>query len=333
MAETAAPLSEEANASIGRRSGSIERLDAQFAYVTSLSPLVMTILAFALLPFGFMVTWVEVMLFLVMYVLVMIGLEVGYHRYFSHHPFVASRPVKIGLAVLGSMGFQGPVIWWAATHRRHHRFSDHDGDPHSPRRVGPGWRGALRGLYEGHMGWLFDKNRARPDNWWIYAKDLYADPDIFKIHYHYFYWMLFGLVFPAVVGGLIHGTLKGAFMGLLWGGFVRVFFGDHFIRTVNSVSHVVGSRAFETKDNSRNNFWLAVPTLGQAWHHNHHAFPAIATTKIEWYQVDLGYWVIRSLELVKLVSRVRLPTAQSIASKRIGAGTAAAPSGEPNDVA
>lgn len=314
----AEPLSPQARRSMAKRSRNIEKLDLQFAYVTSYSPLVLTILAFALIPYGFAVTWIEITLFLVMYVLVMIGLEVGYHRYFSHHPFVASRPVKIGLAILGSMGFQGPVIWWAATHRRHHRFSDAEGDPHSPQPIGPGWRGRLRGLLVGHSGWTHDKARARPDGWWTYAKDLYADPDVFKIHYFYFYFMLLGLVLPAAVGGLLHGSLKGALMGLLWGGFVRVFFGDHAIRTVNSLSHLVGTRAFETADNSRNNFLLAVPTLGQAWHHNHHAFPGVATTKVEWWQLDLGYWVIRGLELVGLVSKVRLPTPSAIAAKRVG---------------
>lgn len=313
-------FSPKAKRSIEKRSRSIETLDAQFAYVTSYSPLVLTIVAFALIPFGFGITWIEVMLFTVMYVLVMIGLEVGFHRYFSHRPFAASRPVKIGLAILGSMGFQGPVIWWAATHRRHHRFADTDGDPHSPQPKGPGVRGRVRGLFEGHSGWTHDKERARPDGWGVYAKDLYADPDIFKIHYFYFYFMLAGLVIPAVVGGMLHGTWKGALMGLLWGGFVRVFFGDHSIRAVNSFSHVWGTRAFETGDNSRNNFLLAIPTFGQAWHHNHHAFPAVATTQIEWWQVDLGYWVIRGLEMVGLVSKLRMPTAQAIAAKRVSRG-------------
>lgn len=310
-------LSSKVRASMAKRSRSIETLDAQFAYVTSYSPLAMTILALVLIPFGFPITWVEVGLFSVMYVLGMIGLEVGFHRYFSHRPFVASRPVKIGLAVLGSMGFQGPVIWWAATHRRHHRFSDEEGDPHSPNLWGTGLRGRLRGLFEGHSGWTHDKGRARPDGWGAYAKDLYADPDIFKIHYFYFYIMLAGLVVPAIIGGLLHGSWAGALSGLLWGGFVRVFVGDHSIRLVNSVGHVWGKQPFVTGDGSRNLFWLTFLSFGQSWHNNHHAFPAAATTGIDRWQLDPGYWVIRGLEIMGLVSKVRRPSRAAIEAKRV----------------
>lgn len=319
MAEAAPGLSEHAKRSIAERAGGIERLDSRFAYVTSYAPLVMTIVAFGLIPFGYGITRIEIGLFAVSYFLVMVGVEVGYHRCFAHHSFRPRRPIKILLAILGSMSFQGPVIWWVATHRRHHRFTDKPGDPHSPQRRGEGWKGVFRGLYEGHTGWTFDKERARPDGWGSYAKDLYADPDLFKIHYVYFYWMLLGLVIPAVLGGVLHWSLQGAFMGLLWGGFVRVFFVDHLVRAQNSLSHVIGTRAFETGDGSRNNAWLALQTLGEGWHHNHHAFPAAASNTIEWWQQDPGYWVIRTMQLCGLVTNVRMRNPNSVDAKRIGA--------------
>lgn len=162
-------------------------------------------------------------------------------------------------------------------------------------------------------------HREPAGRWGSYAKDLYADPDLFKIHYFYFYWMLIGLLVPAVVGGLVHWSWRGALLGLLWGGFVRVFLGDHCVRALNSLSHVIGTRAFTTDDRSRNNFWLALPTLGQGWHHNHHAFPASATTSVEWWQPDPGYWIIRGLQAVGLVSKVHMRTPQAIAAKRLEA--------------
>ena len=313
-------LSAAATKSIEARSRGIEQLDSRFAYFTSYAPLAMSVLAVALVPLGLVPGVIEAVLFGVMYVLVMIGLEVGFHRCFAHRAFVPARPVKIALAILGSMAFQGPVIWWAATHRRHHRHSDTEGDPHSPLPTGPGLRGVLRGLYEGHTGWTFDKARARPDGWQTHAKELYADPDVFKIHYVYFHFMVLGLVLPAIAGALLHQSLEGALLGLLWGGFVRVFIGDHSIRALNSVSHVVGTRGFQTGDESRNNFWLALPTMGQGWHHNHHAFPSSATTSVAWWQLDPGYWVIRGLQAVGLVTRVKMRSRRAIEAKRIGGG-------------
>lgn len=296
----------------------IARLDHRFAWVTTLLPLIGSLAAVGFVFYGLAPGAIELAIVVGMYTLVTGAQEIGWHRYFAHRSFEAARPVQIAFAALGSMAFQGPLIWWVATHRRHHECADGPGDPHSPYPRGPGWRGRARGFVEGHSGWTFDAERARPEGWSRYAKDLYRDPLLFRIHYRYFTWMLLSLLIPAALGGLAHGSAEGALLGLLWGGFVRIFVSDHFVRALNSVAHTFGSRSFETGEQSRNNFWLVFPTFGQGWHHNHHAFPRAALTGLDRWQIDPGGWVIRALERLGLVWNVKQPSRALIESRRIG---------------
>jgi stearoyl-CoA desaturase (delta-9 desaturase) len=237
----------------------------------------------------------DVVVFSVFYVLTGLGVTVGFHRHFTHRSFKAKRPIRALLAILGSAAIEGPVISWVADHRKHHAFSDRPGDPHSPHvDHGTGWRGALRGLAHAHVGWLFrhDQRGAHAR----YAPDLLADPTIRFIHRTFVLWALTGMALPFALGAAIGGSLAAGLTGLLWGGVVRLFVLHHLTFSINSVCHVFGRRRFVTADESRNVFWLALPTFGEAWHNNHHAFPTSARHGLGRWQLDPSAAVIRTLE-------------------------------------
>lgn len=311
--ETQGALTESAIA----RLEAIAKLDRRLAWVVTVGPFLGVVAAITLLFFGYDVGPVELGLLVGMYVLTMIGVEVGYHRYFTHSSFQTHRAIQIILAIFGAMAFQGPVIWWSATHRRHHNRSDQSGDPHSPNLHKEGLSGHLQGLLHSHMGWIFIAESTRPPGWAQYAHDLYRDKVLLKLHMSYFYWLLLGLAIPTVLGGVLNWTWKGALLGFLWGGLVRIFLLNHFVWALNSICHVYGSRPFNTPhDLSRNNIWLAFPTFGQGWHNNHHAFPSSAVMGLEWWQIDISGWVIRALEAVGLAWDVKVPTGHMIKARK-----------------
>jgi stearoyl-CoA desaturase (delta-9 desaturase) len=197
--------------------------------------------------------------------------------------------------VLGSMAVEGPVDEWVATHRKHHRFSDHPGDPHSPHvDHAPGWRGALRGLSHAHVGWMFrGKDMANPAR---YAKDLLADRDLRFISRTFPLWVAAGLALPFGLGVALTGSIAGGLTGLLWGGAVRIFLLHHVTFSINSLCHRFGRRPFATSDQSRNLAWLAPLAFGEAWHNNHHAFPTSARHGLGRRQLDPAAWLIAGLE-------------------------------------
>jgi len=245
----------------------------------------------------------DVVVFAVVYVLTGLGVTVGFHRLFTHRSFKARPAVRATLAVLGSAAIEGPVISWVADHRKHHAFSDQPGDPHSPHvDHGVGWRGALRGLLHAHVGWLFrhDQRGARER----YAPDLLNDPVIRFVDRTFVLWAVSGLALAFALGAAIGGSLAAGLTGLLWGGVIRVFVLHHLTYSINSICHVFGRRAFATTDESRNVFWLALPTFGEAWHNNHHAFPTSARHGLGRWQLDPSALVIRGLEACGLVSDV-----------------------------
>jgi stearoyl-CoA desaturase (Delta-9 desaturase) len=249
------------------------------------------------------VGWTDLAILATMYLATAIGVTVGYHRLFTHRAFDAVAPVRYTLAVLGSMAVQGPVIDWVADHRKHHAFADDDGDPHSPHGHGSGLRGAMKGLYYAHMGWLsVTQGQAEKRR---FAADLLEDRVIRRISRSFLWLLGAGLVIPAVLGYVLTGgTLKGALTGYLWGGLVRIFLVHHVTWSVNSVCHFFGRRRFQTDDESRNVFWLALPSLGESWHHNHHAFPRSARHGLRWWEVDLSALFILGLEKLGLASNV-----------------------------
>ena len=243
--------------------------------------------------------WSDVAVFVIMYVLTAGGVTVGFHRYLTHRSFKTSKPVRAILAVLGTMAIEGPVISWVADHRKHHAFSDKEGDPHSPH-VGHegGWRGALSGLVHAHVGWLFIHTqrgaRAR------YAPDLLKDPVVSFVDRTFLVWALGGLAAAFVLGYAIGGTLTAALTGLLWGGGVRMLVVHHVTYSINSLCHFFGRRRFETDDESRNLLWLTPLSLGESWHNNHHAFPTSASHGMNRWAVDPSWLVIRGMEALGL---------------------------------
>ncbi|HEV3094319.1 MAG TPA: fatty acid desaturase [Solirubrobacteraceae bacterium] len=241
----------------------------------------------------------DLFVFAIMYVLTGLGVTVGFHRLFTHRSFKTSRALRFVFAVLGSAAIEGPVISWVADHRKHHAFSDREGDPHSPHvDHGGGLRGILRGLGHAHVGWLFVHTaRGHRER---YAPDLVADPVVSFVDATFFVWAIGGLLASFVLGYAIGGTLTAGLTGLLWGGAVRMLVLHHVTYSINSLCHFFGRRSYDTGDHSRNLAWLAPLSLGEAWHNNHHAFPTSAFHGLSWRQVDISALVIRSLEGVGL---------------------------------
>jgi stearoyl-CoA desaturase (delta-9 desaturase) len=244
----------------------------------------------------------DLVVFAVMYLLTGFGVTIGYHRMLTHRAFDAPRPVRYTLAMLGQMSVQGSVIDWVADHRKHHAFTDEEGDPHSPHGHGGGLRGALHGLFHAHMGWLFltqgsaEKRR--------YARDLLDDPGMRRISKAFLPTVALGLALPFMLGLALTGTLSGALTALLWGGFVRIFLLHHVTWSINSVCHFFGRRRFAVDDHSTNVFWLALPSLGESWHHNHHAFPRSAHHGMRWWEVDVSGLIILGMKRLGLAHDV-----------------------------
>jgi stearoyl-CoA desaturase (Delta-9 desaturase) len=245
----------------------------------------------------------DLVILAVMYLITATGITVGYHRMLTHRSFRTHKPTEYLFAVLGSMAVQGSVIAWVADHRKHHAHTDVEGDPHSPHvGHGDGVGGVLQGLWHAHTGWLLSEH-GRAD-WKKYAPDLYEDPGMRLINRFFIPLLVLGLAIPALAGFLLTGTALGAATGLLWGGLVRVFFVHHVTWSVNSICHFLGTRRFEVDDHSTNVFWLALPSLGESWHHNHHTFPRSAVHGLRRWELDPSAALIWAMERVGLAWNV-----------------------------
>jgi stearoyl-CoA desaturase (delta-9 desaturase) len=244
--------------------------------------------------------WNDIFDFLLLYVLTGLGVTVGFHRLLTHRAFKSGPVIRAVLAILGSAAIEGAVISWVADHRKHHRFSDRAGDPHSPHvDHGHGWGGAVRGLLHAHVGWLFlHTDRGKRTR---YAPDLLADPVVSWVDRTFLVWALAGLAAAFGLGWLFGGTLRDGVTGLLWGGAVRMLVLHHVTYSINSLCHYFGRRRFDTGDESRNLAWLAPLSLGEAWHNNHHAFPTSAEHGLHRWELDPSALVIRALERLGLV--------------------------------
>ncbi|HEU4977920.1 MAG TPA: fatty acid desaturase [Solirubrobacteraceae bacterium] len=249
------------------------------------------------------VGWHDLVLLGALYLLSGFGVTIGYHRMLTHRAFQTSKPVEYVFAILGSLAVQGPVISWVADHRKHHAHTDQEGDPHSPHVTnGGGVLGTFKGLVHAHFGWLMSEHgQARRGK---YAPDLLEDSGMRRIHRAFPLIVIAGLLIPALAGGLITMSIGGAATGLLWGGFVRIFLLHHVTWSINSVCHFIGRRRFAVEDESRNVWWLALPSFGEAWHHNHHAFPRSAVHGLKRLELDPSAWVISALERLGLVWNV-----------------------------
>jgi stearoyl-CoA desaturase (Delta-9 desaturase) len=265
-------------------------------------PFAATIAAVALLPAS-LVSPADLGIAAGMYLVTALGITIGYHRLLTHRSFATSKALEYAFAALGSMAVQGPVIAWVADHRKHHAHTDREGDPHSPHvGHGRGVAGVLRGLWHAHVGWLLE-SQGRAD-WERYAPDLWEDPGMRWLSRHFVALVAASLAIPVLAGYAVSGTLAGAATGLLWGGLVRLFFLHHVTWSINSVCHFLGSRRFATDDESRNVFWLALPSLGESWHHNHHAFPRSAVHGLRRWELDPSALVIAALERAGLAWNV-----------------------------
>ncbi|MGZ6695467.1 MAG: acyl-CoA desaturase [Solirubrobacteraceae bacterium] len=276
-------------------------------------------IAAIVLLWGGVVSWRDLAIFAVMYALVGFGVTIGFHRLLTHRSFEAPTGVRVTLAILGSMSVQGAVIHWVADHRKHHAFTDEEGDPHSPHtHGGEGWRGVLGGMWHAHTGWLFDRGQRTSAR--RFAPDLKNDPAIRFVDRYFLLWVLLGLAIPFAAGvALSGGSLAAGLTALLWGGLVRVFVLHHATWSVNSVCHMYGKRPFVTEDESRNNWVVAFVSLGEGWHHNHHAFPTSARHGLQGRQFDPSYMIIRAMEKVGWARNVKEPKPAEIARKLPGA--------------
>jgi stearoyl-CoA desaturase (delta-9 desaturase) len=261
---------------------------------------------------GWGLTWPDLVIFLAFYVVSGFGITMGYHRLFTHTSFKANRGLTIALAAGGSLAVQGELIRWVADHRRHHAYSDKEGDPHSPWRYGPTTGALLKGLYHAHTGWLFDRERTNKER---FVPDLMRNRDLARINKLFPLFLVFSLFGPALIGGLWTMSWAGALTAFFWAGLVRISVLHHVTWSINSICHTIGERPFASRDKS-SNFWpLAILSLGESWHNSHHADPTAARHGLLRGQLDATARVIWFTEKLGWATDVRWPSKERIAGK------------------
>ena len=284
-------------------------LEHTLVYVFILTPFLALIVAVTL-AWGWGLSWLNVGLTVGFYFLTGTAVTVGLHRLFTHGSFKANRPLRITLAVVGIMAMQGEVTEWVADHRRHHAFSDRDGDPHSPWRYGSGALALAKGFWHSHLGWILDRDMTNTSR---FAPDLAGDPDIRAVDRLSPVWVAASLLLPAIVGGLATWSWWGALTAFFWAGLVRVSFLHHVTWSINSICHIIGDRPFRSKDRAAN-FWpLAILSFGESLHNLHHADPTCARHGVRRGQVDISARLIWIFEKFGWVRDVRWPTPQRLA--------------------
>jgi stearoyl-CoA desaturase (delta-9 desaturase) len=259
-------------------------------------------------------SWIDVVLSIVFYVVTLHGITVGYHRYFTHGSFKSNRIIRVALAIAGSMAIQGPVARWVADHRRHHAFSDEEGDPHSPWRYGGGFRGLSKGLMHAHVLWLFDTEQTDQRR---FVPDLLADKDVSRVSKLFPVWVATSLVLPALLGGLISWSWIGVLTAFFWASIIRVGLLHHITWSINSICHTWGTRPFTTTDRAVNVWWLALISGGESWHNLHHADPTCARHGVDKGQIDSSARFIWLLEKAGWAHDVRWPKAARLDKRRV----------------
>ena len=254
-------------------------------------------------------------LWAVMHFLGMCGISLGFHRLASHSSFKPHRAIKMFFLILGSASGQGSVIYWASHHRRHHHKADKPGDVHSPYigENGKVYKSKLEGLFHAYTGWIFETHPSNPVK---YSKDLLKDRDVLFINRYYYLWILAGIVSPGFIGLLYEPSVKSFLLGVLFGGLARLCTVQHATWFVNAIAHMFGKKPYRTNDNSTNFFWASIPTVGEAWHNNHHAFPYSARMGLEWWEIDLGYYFLLVLKFFGLVTDVKIPSKSDMKNKK-----------------
>ncbi|OHV53221.1 acyl-CoA desaturase [Frankia sp. B2] len=277
----------------------------------------LALLAAVPLAWGWGLGWHDLVIGAVMYLITGFGVTVGYHRLFTHGSFRTGRPLRIILAVAGSLAIEMGVTDWVAAHRRHHKYSDQAADPHSPWRFGHHGRGLAKGFLHAHVGWLFHPERTAPET---FCPDLLADRDIAAISARFPWLVAASVLLPPLVGGLWSMSWAGAATALFWGALVRIALLHHVTFSINSICHTIGTRPFAARDRSSNVWWLAIPSLGESWHNLHHADPTSARHGVLPGQIDPSAALIRLFEKLGWAHDVRWPTAKRIAARRVDAG-------------
>ena len=270
------------------------------------------------LAWGWGLGWHDVIIALAFYWATGLGITVGYHRYFTHGSFKAKTGLRVALAVFGSMAIEGPVFNWVADHRRHHKYSDREGDPHSPWRYGDDAKALTKGLVYAHTLWLFDPNKTSKPK---FIPDLLADRKLRTVHKLFPLLVLTSLLLPALIGGLWGMSWHGALTAFFWASLVRIALLHHVTWSINSICHTFGDEAFEVRDRARNVSWLAVASFGESWHNLHHADPTCARHGVLKGQLDPSARVIWALEKLGWAYDVRWPDARRLEAKRPAGAT------------
>ncbi|MFI5906559.1 acyl-CoA desaturase [Dactylosporangium sp. NPDC051541] len=293
--------------------------------------IVVALWAFVILPFialvaavpvawGWGLSWLDVVLGVIFYVIGGLGIGTGFHRYLTHGAFKANRGLRIALTLAGSTAIEGQPTQWVADHRRHHAFSDREGDPHSPWRFGESFGGLVKGLFYAHVGWLFFRELSNRER---FAPDLMADKDIQRIDKAFPLIVTLSATLPAIIAGLVTWSWQGALAAFFWAGLIRIGLLHHVTWSINSICHVYGERPFETRDGDKaSNFWpLAILSFGESWHNLHHADPTCARHGVDKGQIDINARLIWIFEKLGWATNVRWPKPDRLDAKRVAAGT------------
>jgi stearoyl-CoA desaturase (delta-9 desaturase) len=290
------------------------RLDRFLVGVFVAVPL-LAVLAAVPLAWGWGLGWHDIVIGFVFYVIAGYGVTMGFHRHFTHCSFKAAKPLHVALGIAGSLAIEGPVLVWVADHRRHHKYSDKEGDPHSPWRFGNDWKALTKGFLYAHMGWMFNPNRTSQQK---FCPDLLADTAIRRISKTFPLWVAISLLAPALIGGLWSMSLAGALTAFFWASLVRVCLLHHVTWSINSVCHTFGNEDFDVRDKSRNVAWLAIPSFGESWHNLHHSDPTCARHGALEGQIDISARAIWIAEKLGWAWDVRWPDEQRLEGKLTG---------------
>jgi stearoyl-CoA desaturase (Delta-9 desaturase) len=312
-----APVVEDVNT--GTLGGEQKKTWEQVALALFIGIPFLAVLAAVPIAWGGFLGWRDVVLAVVFYTIAGHGISIGFHRLFTHKSFKPNRPMKYALAIAGSLAIEGPVIRWVADHRKHHKFSDRDGDPHSPWRYGETLSALTKGFIYAHVGWLFDTEQTPQRQ---YAPDLLKDKDIVRVSRLFPLLVATSLLLPAIIGGLWSWSWTGALTAFFWASLVRIALLHHVTWSINSICHTIGSRPFTSRDRSTN-FWpLAILSAGESWHNLHHADPTCARHGVLRGQIDISARTIWIFEKLGWAWNVKWPDPVRLAAKRRGTASA-----------
>ncbi|MBA3618960.1 MAG: acyl-CoA desaturase [Acidothermales bacterium] len=301
----------EAPGTIG---GERKRTWEQVALILFIAIPFAALLAAIPVAWGWGLGWHDVIIAFVMYAVSGHGITIGYHRYLTHGAFKANRPLRVGLTIAGSLAIEGPAIRWVSDHRKHHAYSDKEGDPHSPWRYGESIGALMKGLLYAHIGWLFDVEQTSQRK---YAPDLLADRDIVRVSRAFPMLVAVSLLLPPLLGGLVTWSWQGALSTFFWASLVRVALLHHVTWSINSICHAIGEKPFRTRDRSGNVWWLAALSMGESWHNLHHADPTCARHGVLKGQIDSSARVISLFEFLGWATDVRWPRADRLEARRV----------------